>query len=162
MDAPTPSTPRIPSLARAIASCVLIAGTLDIADALLFYGLRGTPPQRLLQVIASGLLGPSALHLGLSGAFLGLAIHYSITCAWATLFILVSLRYPALRRRPGLTGPLYGLLIYLVMNFVVLPHTRVVGHPVFKLSVTLNAIAALVLCMGLPIAIISRRILSTD
>jgi hypothetical protein len=162
MDAPTPSTPRIPSLAKAIASCVLIAGTLDIADALLFYGLRGTPPLLLLQVIASGLLGPSALHLGLPGAFLGLAIHYSITCAWATLFILASLRFPALRRRPGLSGPFYGLLIYVVMNFVVLPHTREVGHRVFTLPVTSNAIAALVLCMGLPIAIISRLTLSAD
>jgi len=162
MDTQRPSRPRTSSLAKAIALCVLIAGTLDIADALIFYGLRGTPASVLLQVIASGLLGPAALHLGLRGAFLGLAIHYSITCAWATLFILASLRLPALRRRPGLSGPIYGLLIYLVMNFVVLPHTRVVGHPVFKLSVTLNAIAALILCMGLPIAIISRLTLSAD
>jgi hypothetical protein len=137
-------------------------GTLDIADALLFYGLRGTPPQLLLQVIASGLIGPSALHLGLPGALLGLAIHYSATCAWATLFTLVSLRFPALNARPALSGTLFALLIYVVRNFVVLPHTRTVGHRVFTLPVTANAIAVLIFCMGLPLAILSRRILSAD
>ena len=146
-------------MAKAIAACVLIAGSLDISDALIFYGLRGTRPEILLQVIASGLLGASALHLGWNGALVGLAIHYSITCAWATLFVLVSLQLPALRAHAVVSGSLYGLLIYAVMNYVVLPHTRVISHPAVRVSVICNAVAALVFCMGLPIALISRRIL---
>jgi hypothetical protein len=163
MDAKPMSTPPVAwSVVKAVAACVVIAGTLDISDALIFYGLRGTPPGLLLRVIASGLLGPSALRLGVPGALLGLSIHYFITCAWATLFILASLRFALLRKNPLVIGPLYGLLIYAVMNYIVLPHTREVGHPTFHLAVFCNGVAALVLCMGLPIALISRRMLRAD
>lgn len=157
---PSPASHRPVPIAGAVALCILIAGTLDIADALLFYGIRsGTSPQLLLQVIASGLLGAQALRLGLAGALLGLAIHYSITAAWSTLYVLAALRLPTLVKRPGITGPLYGLLIYFVMNFLVLPHTREVGRRSFAIPVVLNAVAALIFCMGLPIALITRRTL---
>ena len=38
----------------------LVSGTLDITDALVFYGLRGAKPTVILQSIASGLLGRGA------------------------------------------------------------------------------------------------------
>src|ERR1035441_8245875 len=147
---------------KAVAACVPIAGTLDILDALIFYGLRGTPPVLLLQVIASGLLGPSALQRGLPAALLGLAIHYCITSAWATLFLVASIRFRALRRHPVISGSIYGLLIYAVMNYIVLPHSREVAPPSFWVSISGNAVAARVFCMGLPIALIGRRMLPAD
>ena len=50
-----------------------VAGTLDISDALVFHGVRGVAPWRILQAIASGLLGPQAFpvawqRVGLPGA----------------------------------------------------------------------------------------------
>jgi hypothetical protein len=49
------------SIPRAIALGILICGTLDLADALLFFGLRWhVPPTRILHNIASGLLGKPA------------------------------------------------------------------------------------------------------
>jgi hypothetical protein len=145
------------SIAKPIALSVLIAGTLDISDALIFFGLRGAPPIALLQAIASGLLGPSARRGGLTTAALGLAIHYTITLAWATLFVLAARRFTALSRHAVFTGLAYGLLIYAIMNFVVLPHTRVGGHPSHAVPVLINAVAALLFCMGLPIALINKR-----
>src|SRR5579875_1469255 len=68
---------------KALGLCLLIAGTLDIADALIFYALHGVPPKGLLQFIAGCLIGVSALHGGLLSAALGLAIHYTITLFWA-------------------------------------------------------------------------------
>jgi hypothetical protein len=44
----------------------LIAGTLDILYAIGFSAWRGTPPQRLLQFVASGLLGPASLRAATS------------------------------------------------------------------------------------------------
>jgi hypothetical protein len=158
---PSPSSPSQPVL-KAMAACILIAGTLDMSDALIFYGIRGVPAQRLLQVIASGLIGASALKHGLSAAALGLAIHYCITTAWSAIFIVASLRLQALRRFAVVSGLLYGLLIYAVMNYVVLPHTKVVGHAPFRVATFVNGVAALVFCMGLPIAIITRRFLPPD
>ncbi|HEX9198550.1 MAG TPA: hypothetical protein VF865_03260 [Acidobacteriaceae bacterium] len=159
---PTPSPGISRSVVQAMVLCILVAGTLDISDAFIFFGFRGTPPERLLQGIASGLLGPSALHRGMPVALLGLAIHYFITWVWATLFIVGSLRFPVLRKCPAVSGPLYGLLIYGIMNYIVLPHSRVGGHPAFKLPVFVNGVAALVFCMGLPIAVISKRVLPAD
>jgi hypothetical protein len=143
----------------ALAACVLIAGTLDISDALIFYGLRGSHPLVLLQVIASGLIGPTALRGGVKTALLGLAIHYTITCAWAALFLLAVSKLPIARWHPLLSGTLYGLLVYVVMTYLVVPHTRLVGHPHFHLVVFVNAVLALVFCIGIPIAYISRATL---
>jgi hypothetical protein len=146
------------SIPLAIALCVLIAGTLDITDALVFYGLRGVPAVRLLQNIASGLIGPAAAFSGgHRTALLGLAIHYTITLAWATLFILAARRIALLHHRPIASGLIYGLVVYVVMNYVVLPLTRIPGHRHAAGIPLLNAIAALVICIGLPISLINRR-----
>lgn len=146
------------SLLKALCLCLLIAGTLDISDALIFYGLRGVPPERLLQAIASGLLGLSAMHGGVPTAWLGLAIHYTITLCWSALFLFAAARLTFLTRYAILTGLLYGGLIYIVMNYVVLPHTRVVAHPHHPAPIVLlNGVLALLFCMGLPIALIARH-----
>jgi hypothetical protein len=133
------------------------AGTLDISDALIFYGLRGTPPKLLLCVIASALLGPAAFTNAVPGALIGLAIHFFITLSWAVLFILAANRAEALKSHAIVSGILYGLVIYVIMNFVVLPHTRGFRHPTFHLIIFLNAVLALVLFQGLPISILNRR-----
>lgn len=144
---------------KAFGLSVLIAGSLDISDALIFYGLRGTPPRLLLQVIASGLLGPLALHLGLFGALIGLAIHYTITATWTAIFLIAARRFSGLLRFALPAGAGYGVLIYVVMNYLVLPVTRVVAHPVFTLPVFVNAVLALVFLMGIPIAVVSKAVL---
>lgn len=144
--------------AKALLLCLLVAGTLDIADALIFYGLRGVPPAGLLRFIAGCLVGVSALHGGLGMAALGLAIHYTITLFWSALFLLAATRFSFLARRAILSGLLYGCLIYVLMNFVVLPLTRLPPrtHHLAP-AVLINGVLALILFMGLPIALIARR-----
>lgn len=144
--------------AKALGLCLLIAGTLDISDALIFYGLRGVPPKGLLKFIAACLVGVSALHDGLAFAALGLAIHYAITLFWAALFLLAATRIALLTRRPILSGLIYGCIIYVVMNFVVLPLTRLpprTHH--LPPAVLINGVLALILFQGLPIALIARH-----
>jgi hypothetical protein len=150
--------PTTNSITKTIALCVLIAGTLDITDALVFYGLRGVPASRLLQNIASGLLGPSAFKGGITTALVGLLIHYTITLCWATLFVLAARRIAALRQHAVISGLIYGLLIYGVMNYIVLPMTRVASHRHPTGIALINAVAALLFCMGLPISLINRRL----
>jgi hypothetical protein len=146
------------AFAKALALCLLIAGTLDISDALIFYGLRGVPAAGLLRFIAGCLVGVSALHGGLAMAALGLAIHYTITLFWSALFLLAATRVPFLTRRAILSGLVYGGLIYVLMNFVVLPLTRLPPrtHHLAP-AVLLNGVLALMLFMGLPIALIARH-----
>ncbi len=146
------------SFGKALLLCLLIAGTLDIADALIFFGLRGVPPLGLLRFIAGCLVGVSALHGGIGMAALGLAIHYTITLFWSALFLLAATRAGFLTRYAIASGLLYGGLIYVLMNFVVLPLTRLPPrtHHLAP-AVLINGVLALLLFMGLPIALIARR-----
>src|SRR5437762_6982437 len=82
-----------------IAGAGLLVGTLDITDALIFYGLRGVPPIRILQGIAYALIGRSAYSLGLRSAALGLLLHFLIATAAAAVYIHLSQRFP-LSRHP--------------------------------------------------------------
>jgi len=143
---------------KALGLCVLIAGTLDIADALIFYSFRGVPALGILRFIAGCLVGVSALHGGLGMAALGLAIHYTITLFWATLFLLAASRLTFLTRRAIFSGLCYGAIIYVLMNFVVLPLTRLPPrtHHLAP-AVLINGVLALLLFMGLPIALIARH-----
>jgi hypothetical protein len=147
---------RRPQYLKAIILSCLIAGTLDISDALIFYGLRGVPATRILQSIASGLLGRTAFTQGTRSAVLGLLLHYCIATTVATIYILASRHIP-LSRRPILSGTLYGIVVYIVMNYIVLPLSKIGPRPTPPLIPLINGVAALILFIGLPIAFIARR-----
>ena len=137
----------------------LLVGTLDIADALIFYGIRGVPASRILQGIAFGLIGDSAFTLGTLSVLLGLLLHYFIAITVAAIYMLVSLNIP-LWRQPWLFGTLYGIGVYTVMNYMVLPLSHVGLRPIPSWIPFLNGIAALIFLVGIPIALIARRYLS--
>ncbi len=107
----------------------LLVGTLDIADALIFYGIRGVPATRILQGIAFGLIGNSAFTLGTTSVILGLLLHYFIATTVAAVYMLASLSLP-LRHQPWLFGTLYGIAVYTVMNYMVLPLSHVGLRPI--------------------------------
>jgi len=138
----------------------LIGGVLDISDALLFYGTRGVLPQRLLQGIASGLLGARALQGGWAAAGLGLALHFLIAFTAAAVYYAVSRKLRMLRERPILSGLLYGFAVFLFMNMVVLPLSAIHQSPTAWMQVSIasaNAVLAVMLFVGLPIAISVNR-----
>jgi hypothetical protein len=145
-----------PQYLKAIALACLVAGTLDIADALIFYGLRGISPVRILQGIASGVLGRAAFSQGTESVLLGLLLHFFIATTWAAIYIFASRRLP-LSRRPILWGSLYGIVVYLVMNYAVVPLSKIGPRPTPPLIPLINGVAALILCIGIPTALIARR-----
>jgi uncharacterized membrane protein len=138
----------------------LFAGTLDIADALIFNVLRGITPVMVLQYIASGLIGAASFRGGPATAGLGLVLHYLIALSWTTLFYIASRKVGILTQRPILSGLLYGAVIYLVMNFVVLPASGV-PHPrsAMTMPALVNAVLALMLCLGVPVSVLTSRYL---
>jgi hypothetical protein len=150
-----PSRP--PSIGKVIAGATLLVGTLDISDALIFYGLRGVAPIRIFQGIACGVLGRASFSYGIRSALLGFALHYFIAGTFTAIFLLACRSLP-LARRPLLYGSLYGILIYIVMNYVVLPLSKVGPRPLLPPLIPLiNGVAALVFCIGIPLALIARR-----
>jgi uncharacterized membrane protein YagU involved in acid resistance len=100
----------------------LIAGTLDILYACIFWAAKAdVPPSRIFQSVAAGLLGKASFEGGAATAALGLLLHYLIACTMSLAYYLVARRRPALVRRPVPMGALYGLLLYVIMNHVVVP-----------------------------------------
>ena len=98
----------------------LIAGTLDILYATSFSAWRGFPPQSLLQFVASGLLGQASFDGGNATAALGLLLHYLMMLLIAAIFYVLSRQLPFLVRKPIVWGPVFGFLVYWVMNLVVM------------------------------------------
>jgi uncharacterized membrane protein YagU involved in acid resistance len=132
----------------------LFAGTLDIVYACTFWGLKAAvPPQRIFQSVAAGLLGKASFEGGAATAALGLALHYFIATTMSVVYYLVARRWPLLWRRPILCGAGYGLILYGVMNYVVVPLSAAAhGGPKDPLWVTLSIVVHMFL-IGVPIAL---------
>ena len=135
----------------------LIAGTLDICAAFLAAWLRaGVGPVRVLHFVASGLIGAAAFNGGAKTAILGLALHFLIATAATVVFYVASRKFLFLIEHPINFGLLYGIAVYLFMNFVVLPLSAVARRPM-TLSGFIIGILTIMFCIGLPIALIVRR-----
>jgi uncharacterized membrane protein YagU involved in acid resistance len=136
----------------------LIAGTFDITYASTYtYLRRGISPVRVWQSVASGALGPAAFQGGMRTAMIGLAFHYLIALIFTCVFFAASAVWPALTRWPLLTGAVYGIGIYVVMNFVVLPLSRIGPRPLPPLIVTAPEILVHMFLIGGTIALAARR-----
>jgi len=157
-DPSLPSSSQLSRVVLLILRIALIAGTLDIADALIFSGLRGVSPGQVFHYIASGLLGMKAFEMGGAAVLLGIAIHYSIALGWTAVFYAASRKFPILLRRAVVSGLLYGIVVYVIMNFVVLPLTGIPhSNKAISLASRVNGVLALMLCIGLTIALLLRR-----
>jgi uncharacterized membrane protein YagU involved in acid resistance len=134
-----------------------IAGALDILFALTFAAVEGVGPARLLQTVASGLLGESAYDGGVPVAVLGFATHFGLSYGWAALFVAVASRIPRLIERPLLAGALFGVVVFFAMRLVLLPLSAF-PHPVtFRpLAATLDLLSHMFL-FGLPIALAAAK-----
>jgi len=142
---------------RVIVAGGLVAGVLDALDAVIAFKLvLGIDPMPIYQFVASGAFGPSAFSGGLATALLGLVIHFVIAFSAAAVFTLASVRWRALIARPAVTGAAFGILVYLVMNHVVIPLSKIPASA-FSLPLVLNGVIGHALLVGLPIAVAARR-----
>jgi len=130
----------------------LIAGTLDILYAIGFSAWRGTPPQTLLQFVASGLLGQASFEGGNATAGFGLLLHYLMMLLIAAIFYALSRQLPVLARKPIVWGPVFGFLVYWVMNLVVMQLSATPNKWRFIPISFATGILVHMFCIGFPIA----------
>lgn len=134
----------------------VMVGVLDIAYVIIFYGLKGVPAVRILQGVAAGLIGrDAAMSGGWSTAALGLAIHFAIALVVAAVFVALSRAVRWLIVYPLISGPIYGILVWLAMNLAVLPLSAVPPKS-FPPANWMPVFIAHVVCVGLPIALVTR------
>jgi uncharacterized membrane protein YagU involved in acid resistance len=136
----------------------LIAATCDICYATGFsYLYRGTPPSRILQSVASGLLGADAYQGGATTAALGLGLHYINALIITCIFFAVASQAPALVRKPLVVGVLYGIVVYAVMNYVVVPMSRIGPRPTPPTPTWVSGLLVHMFLIGVPIAWAANR-----
>jgi hypothetical protein len=140
---------------RAILTAGVIVGVLDISSAFVIWWQRGVMVQRGLQGIAAGLLGAKSYEGAMATAGLGLALHFCVAFVVVSIFYLASRKIPFLTKQPLISGVFYGIGVYVVMYWFVLPTAfSTFRH---RLSNELIEVAIHVCLIGLPTAFIVRR-----
>ena len=136
----------------------LAIGVLDALDAMIFFGLwYGIPPGGIWRSVAGGLLGrQAAASGGFKIAVLGLALHFLNATLIAIGYYIVSSILPILNRYAVIAGLLYGLVVYYIMTFVVVPHSAIGPRAFPALPSLLNGIIGHAVLVGLPVALIAR------
>jgi hypothetical protein len=145
-----------PKAAPAILWSGLIAGAMDITAAFVNAATRGATPGRVLQYIASGLLGPSSFQGGMTTMTLGLLLHFLIAFSATTIFYLANHKLSFLSDRAILSGVIYGVAVYTIMYWGVVPLSAVRRGP-FSWTSTVIAIVTHIFCVGLPISLGIKR-----
>jgi uncharacterized membrane protein YagU involved in acid resistance len=141
------------SLIAAAVAGGLVAGTVDIAAAAL---INQVGPVVIMHAIARGLIGQPAMTGGAATAILGVVLQWLMSILIALIYVLASLKLPVLTRRWPQMGLAYGVGVFFVMEFVVVPLSAVGKVPHFTpLSFALNMAAMLV--FGLIVAFAASR-----
>jgi hypothetical protein len=136
----------------------LVAGTLDIGENIIFNAFRQVTPKMVFQYIASGLIDGRSFTMGAASVALGVAIHYAIAMTWTVVFYFLSRRLLFLTRRAAISGIIYGGVVYIIMNFLVLPLTNVPHAPKAVTPASrISGVLALLFCIGLTIALLVRK-----
>jgi len=151
---------RVPaSLARGWAGVLLgglVAGLLDITYAFIILGLRGRSPLWVLQSVASGLLGSAAFDSGALAGVLGLFCHFVVALGASAVYFLAARHLAVLREHPAWSGAAFGILVYLFMNFVVIPLSAYPLKVSYPPRVLIRGFLAHALLVGIPIALSVR------
>lgn len=146
-------------LLKSVALTAFIAGTLDLAGAVVSYMFSrgGGFPKKILEYIAGGWFGSQALDGSLKMNIIGGLSHFFIAACWTLLFYLLYPRLRFLQKNIFISALLYGLLIWAVMNLVVLPLSAWQAPVTIVPRETAKAAFILIVCVGLPVVIGASR-----
>jgi hypothetical protein len=131
----------------------LVAGTLDIGMAALISSLH---PLIILRAVASGLLGKPAMSGGNGIAVLGMVLQWAMSLIIAAIYVLAGLRLPNLIHRWLPASLAYGVVVFVVMSYIVVP----LSNAPFKANSTAHSFWMNLLAMllyGLIIGFFAQR-----
>jgi hypothetical protein len=135
----------------------IISGTLDaIAGVIVYYIWFGFNPFQVLQYIASGVHGPTAINGSIAMIFAGIGYHYFIAFVVAAIYFFAYPKFSVLRDHKVIAGLIFGLGIWLVMNLLVLPNSNIPKGP-FDAGLAIVGILWHTTLVGLPIALITSN-----
>lgn len=153
-----------PSAVQTILSAGLVAGCFDLLTAILVYSvaMERTTDRKLLQGIGRAAFGSNTFQDETSLALSGVGVHFFIAFSFTIFYFFLFPYLAFLRRQRIVSGLLYGIFAWCVMNLAVLPLFHVANIPNKWDSIVRGAVI-LMFCIGLPISVIvSRYYLSKD
>jgi hypothetical protein len=149
-----PCFPRCHESLKPILYAGALCGVLDITAACINARIAsGATPARVLQSVAGGLLGRSAYEGGFATAALGLTFHLVIALSGLRCSSLPIRPSPFSQKSRVFNGVAYGLLIWLTMNLLVVPMSRIPARP-FVLQNPVTGMLILIVMVGMPVAFI--------
>lgn len=150
-----PATSRLPWRIGLLAGTV--AAVVEMIPVLTIQGMLGVSVTQVFQSIASGLLGRAAYAGGATTVLLGAGLHLLISLVAGILFAFAASAWLVLARRPYLSAAVYGLLVYLVMSFVVVPLSAAAFKGTGEPAMMAMSLGVHILAFALPITIVCRR-----
>ncbi|MEO6001271.1 MAG: hypothetical protein ABIN89_30750 [Chitinophagaceae bacterium] len=145
-----------PNLITAILWTGLVVGTLDATGATIQYLLSGGDnPAKIFRYIASSAFGKEGAAANPSSmVYWGLLFHYIIAFAFTITYFLLAPRVTWLLQHKVAAGIIYGAFIWVVMNLLVVPSSRITLGA-FHLKPALIGMGILIVAIGLPLSFIT-------
>jgi uncharacterized membrane protein YagU involved in acid resistance len=116
-------------MSRLFVSALLASFAAGVPDVFVAALLARIPPGKVLQMIGSGILGEASYQGGSTSIRLGLLLQIAISFVIALVYNIAFAKIPDIRSHPLTFGALYGVAIFIVMNFVVVPLSRAYPKP---------------------------------
>jgi hypothetical protein len=147
------------NLFKAIIIAGLAAGLLDITAAIINFMISsgGKNPIVIFKYIASAVFGKEQAYSGgLPMAGLGLLFHFLIAMSFTAFFFFVYPKFQLLSKNIFITGLAYGIFAWLVMNFIIVPFSKLHQFPKISAS-AITGVLILMFVFGLPIALFAKK-----
>jgi hypothetical protein len=132
----------------------LLTGTLDGIGALAWN--YKTNAAIIFDFIASGYFGKAAYAGGNTMVLWGLFFHYLIAYIFTVIFYLSYPLFKSIFNNKYLIAVEIGLITWFAMNMIVIPLSKI-GHKPFQFANIIIGILILIICIGMPIALIADR-----
>ena len=129
----------------------LIAGTLDLGQALILFGTK------IPLAIAGGLLGPQAFRGGIATYVLGVFLHFFIALSAAAIYFAASRTLRFLTEYALVCGLFFGAAVDLVMRLIVLPLSALHARGPYEYRDLVQGLLVHMIIVGLPISFSVRQ-----
>jgi len=153
------------AFARSVVIATTIAGVLDLLSAFLFDVMAGGSPLGVLRGIGGGIADryfletvPGVASVGADWvlAGIGFLLHVAIMLVMASVYMLAAARVRRINRLPPLSGAAYGVALWVVMYWVVLPWRWPTLFPTLDPPEVAMELFSHIVTVGIPIALVAK------
>jgi hypothetical protein len=151
---------RLPGLIKWIVLTGLLAGILDISAAIVRFKIKSPDkdPLVIFNYIASAVFGKETAYGGGTGMILwGVFFHFLIAMLFTIFFFLIYPKLKILSWNAVITGLIYGIFVWVIMNRVVVPLSQIPKRPFHFTNESMIQMGILMVFIGLPISLMAKK-----